>query len=1151
MKLIFLIFLFTFTLAKYGTLSLYHVSGTSFINLKKFSEPFSFELKYFSTFENETHISQDILDKSIGLLRPKEVIPYENYGILLKDSKLGDIVIFPGKIQGKTFLKSPNGKRQYQSWIYSESDYLTLEQENGDVPLLTNWIGELEKLSFLKIYFYVNVQLPCDSSLLRNLMVNIYREENRKDIVKESNVKILSNYTTGFIEKLLEVDQGKLTYNPSMDELYDDFIIRQIAENLTESEFVWREDITRLRKIVLDSQFDYPNFGFDITPILLEYRPNDEITIKLNKMGLESSNSVQFREFIGNIDLCINRAVGLVKVTQLYGPIVSDSAVSQICHVNLNSIIKIRQYLLQEKPIIFKYIVRDPERCPEMHKASNMKLEEWYDSQQVILGYIDTGFYGQTPLFIPEATVWHQRTEHRFNIMGKFNPGLINFNIAHALENKWFEYLYWNHYCPNSFLPKTNLLLNLLPKGIERFGLSPELVEKILKQNFPQGYVVKGVWDYCSMDHLISQNTNMTDLVYKYRNSSFEMVVERKKQNLLGCEPVEDLKESLRHYKHFKAWKIDLLLKDASETFIQEYFEIEREHRVECAGGYCPISRIGDDDVRGVNDTEKMRDFYNRKIHEHFTKCVYYLPQKLRGTPLSSDVAYLKNKIVITFETNPGGNSWFIHNSIEIAGPHNDFLKNYSYIVTRDSPDKRYHDGMTPEVQIQFLKRMFSLWNVDLKVLAPRFTLLRDRIINDQVYPREIKLERMNYTGPQIFSIKQASQEQISTSLFKSLLYIEKNFDQLLNDKKNSFSLLKLLSILSFRKSGFNQKNLKRFNRLLEMLDQNSKGIIENQVQNIQKIKQEKGLTKVFFEKVQILYYLQVLNIPNIEFRDGVNIIYQNWITQLKNSWKFKFKINRFNPFNRIGFLNALKQMTNSNTRISGLEYLNDWLSSYQSLILPLHAMENLGYDFPLKLNDLFEISHSNIRKLIQYYIIDTQLIKKDRLYRRSFKLLTLSVINTIYSQSNYGLFKLNPNNYEIEISFLKKSIKVSELLEYNVLLGKSIDCLFILNSQILLPKYHFFMVYRQKKDGSWLYDGEEEGDEDEKGNVKLEGSINGISIFTLESYYSNLEILESTSENISKKMNQLKLFQNHIEIQKYENHKELYEKYQEFKKLN
>jgi hypothetical protein len=97
--------------------------------------------------------------------------------------------------------------------------------------------------------------------------------------------------------------------------------------------------------------------------------------------------------------------------------------------------------------------------------------------------------------------VWHQRTEHRFNLMGEENPGLINYNIAHFLENKWFEYKYWEDLC-SGFLAQTKLLFDILPEGVSKYNVPPEIFMEAATKHFPNGWILKGVWDYNGIHHV-------------------------------------------------------------------------------------------------------------------------------------------------------------------------------------------------------------------------------------------------------------------------------------------------------------------------------------------------------------------------------------------------------------------------------------------------------------------------------------------------------------------------------------------------------------------------------------------------------------------------------------------------------------------------
>jgi hypothetical protein len=253
--------------------------------------------------------------------------------------------------------------------------------------------------------------------------------------------------------------------------------------------------------------------------------------------------------------------------------------------------------------------------------------------------------------------------------MGEENPGLINYNIAHFLENKWFEYKYWEDLC-SGFLAQTKLLYDILPEGVDKYNVPPEILMEVANTHFPNGWIIKGVWDYNGIHHRITSKMDVVKHYYDYKNSTFESFLNDSKLELQGCEPVEgwiffinkDLNELMNRHPNFLGAKIAQLLNDSSQTFLQQFVDIKREYRIECTGGICPISCMdGDEDWQDIDSKQKIFDF-KEDMHHFFMQCVNTIPTSLRGIPLSADITLLKNDSYVTIETNPGGNGWNVNN---------------------------------------------------------------------------------------------------------------------------------------------------------------------------------------------------------------------------------------------------------------------------------------------------------------------------------------------------------------------------------------------------------------------------------------------------------------------------------------------------------
>eukprot|EP01080_Neovahlkampfia_damariscottae_P001256 gene1256-11345_t len=1070
--------------SKETSLSIYYYGETTFINLPLPSRPASVLYEY--TSYGNGKVNNFELRQLCKVLKPKKVDELDT-GYKLHDTKLGDVIIQPNYLQ-TDFFKSPNGEKEKQGWILTKEQYPTEEYLLGDIKNVKELAKSINVLGYKQNSVRVNVEVPLNSSLIRDIMINLYRPENREDILNENNFQLETEFSKGFKELLLKKNiNGDFIYEPTMDDLFNDFIIRQGIDILYPNETnIWSLPIELLRKRFIEfPNYKYPSFGLDISPILLHYKPNDEISLKLSKY-ITPSQSIQFREFKGKLSIAIKRSVGIVKATEFLGPFIADSAISQISYIELDVIKKIRNYIELKKNIYFKYIVWNSETCPNIHKQQHKKTMSWYKKKEkFILGHIETGTFGYAPFIIPgDSVIWHQRQEHRFNIIGRYNPSLINTNIAHFLENKWLEYKYWETYCP-SFLPKSKLLYDLLPKGVGRFNVKPEIVFSIANDHFPNGWILKGVWDYNGIEHVITHKSNMIEKFNNYKLSNFDDIYEIRKQNLIGCEPIEDLNDELKNHTHFIGFKIGSLLKDSAHTFIQEFKPIEREYRIECLGGICPMNAMMDDGERGEKDSKITEKYYRKSIHSYFMKCINSLPEILKGIPLTADPAILKGGGHVTFETNPGGNGWLIHNEISIAREHNKVLKEYISIFKQDSNQSPLHRGMKLEEEILFFSNLLKNWNISLSIYAKKYdNLLPDRIIDADHHLTSINKERLNYVGPKILAPKFVSKQVRELSVKKSFNYILNNLDTLWNSTHFVSSIQNFVIM---------KKSIPESTSIVKEIIKNFKikyeqKIVEIQLEKLRKFelslpfnyqlnsKVTKRLSKLLFSTIKKIKNYQILDIEHQELRITVYRFFDILLNQNLKNWNLIL----FDDFDILGisrFNMLVELLKNENTKKEAFEKMNPILLKLTNAFEILNSFDRTGFKFPgFSTETLLKIWRPQIRKL--YYLTNEKSIKDDDIYEETFINLVNVVTRIISTSSDYSLFKLKKDEFNEELKFLKEASKITGSIEDDDVNGELMNSLMIIHDESdseikkIIQENQFFLVLKQHKKGFWKLDG-------------------------------------------------------------------------------
>jgi len=1040
------------------------MGGTTFLNLKKMSRNFSvwYEVKNSNIFRKDNQLVNVGVNTQGGAGETKNItsltinLKKSSYPLFpeAEDKKLLNITNEQSVIHIKTpFLRGPNGEYLKQGWIVKEEDYLSQSDLEGDVPVLKSWLtknlkdGVVTGSSLKKLT--VNVEVDSFKDVV-NVAFNVLRKENRNLMVKDIYAKKRFAGSTGFLKKFLNVDNdGKHLYNGTLNDLFEDYMIRQTVEILDLSEDPWKIQIELARALLEKKKLSLPVRAIDLAPFFIYSFPEDPISKKFVAEVYGSGDGdlgtrpfIQFSEFDDNCDVqvAIERAVGIVKVTEIYGQIVADKALSEISYIEDRILPEMREKLADDKPVIVKYITLDPKKCTLINSKDYRQLEKEYQGQGLILSYINTNEYGISPLIIPgESVIYHQRTEHRFNFLAKYNVALINFNIAHALENKWLEFKFWETYC-QGFMPKVVLLSHLISKTSDPYNVTPEEFVKVANAEFPNGFVAKNIWDYNGDESIIYHKRDIVGLTEKYRASGFREYVDKVKQSLLGCEPIEDLNEQIKKMKHFLGWKIERLLNNSHETMLQEFKQIYREFRVECNGGICPEELVNFDEVRCAKDKSKEIDRVGKVILTDFRKCHDKVPENLRGMPLTSDVALLKDQTVSCFETNPGGNSWLLHNT-DLLNAHNKFLKKYPQFYKKN---KKLQDGMTPVEQMNYLKDMLKTWGVDVKTESERFGWLRDRITDvDHVLPHELDLPKMNSIekNPKTRKTKFVLVTRLVDSSFEvALKYINKQMDS-----ENRFLelFLHLISLKPLMPE-----------RGKEMVETMKKAFIKKEKDNLLEDKERllKNYRNVYFESrikkvaskfkklVSLFYVILLFDLPANDLYEAVTI-YQNWFLKKDltlsslSTLLFQVDTTDFSKFDKL---------VTEKFPIASLGQFKKWSTQFSDALKFLYKLKRLNLNLAPKFNvvDLLKEWIPKLRTAITLFSEDEKLDSSVR------RLIIDNVLDVIDIVSDYGLFKLSNSVYDVEFKFLNNVLEKADTILTNVQLPRVIYALSLMHTE-------------------------------------------------------------------------------------------------------
>jgi hypothetical protein len=602
-----------------------------------------------------------------------------------------------------------------------------------------------------------------------NLLRNYMREEHRSQIMERFNVPdirlpFIQPLSPGFMDRLLDPN-----YDPTLEELKDDAIYRQLKELLGERKRAWSAPIEEIRQEVLKYIIDTDAFSSKDSPLfrvikfspikvaslLLYSFPEDPLARLVTKnLWIKLIPAVEFRDRNNDFDVitAVKQAVGMVRASETYGSFVYDPK------ANPGQDLEISKYTPEE---IQKISMRTGLREIDFRKllvSASLNVSEpqvvrviWYnpitepipENIEEFRYFLDVPYRRVTPVFLPagttstlpflvpgESVVFHSLVETQNVLMGKYNPALVNSSLSLILTDKFAEAMFWEKYAPGS-MPKTKLLGHLI--SAEN---TPEEIKATLDKEFPKGWVLKGVNDHATdISFLITNESEFIEEIKKYRASDF---LEKRKQiidNKTWSNP-DAYVEALKELVGYKGFRINRMFKEPEFAIVQEKLSIKSEYRVEVIAGRV----LGDGSTveryayKDPNETVFVKNVEEAALVEKAIQAyVNKVPWELRGLPMGLDAAVLTDGTVRIIETNPQGNSGFLMDEPQSTKALNRFLKNYPDLVKKGEVPL----GLTPPDQMKFIAKFLKEIGVTPAVHYPYYHFTSDGLVEkiDEVAP--------------------------------------------------------------------------------------------------------------------------------------------------------------------------------------------------------------------------------------------------------------------------------------------------------------------------------------------------------------------------------------------------------------------------------
>lgn len=548
--------------------------------------------------------------------------------------------------------------------------------------------------------------------------------------------KYLKQFTPGFIAKVLDSD-----YKISARGLYDDLVYRQSLEYMGKPKAAWNLPIEEVRKRVMAQKNPIvpevvKQNRLRLSSLLMKAFPDDPMSKLYNDSGWAKARPlIEFRERNNDFNVMapFKQSIGLIQAAKQYGYYDLDRLLYSISGVEEDTVKTLRKEGLASTKtgdtLIFRYFIGDPK---EVDQSDYKNMKKAY--ADTVVGFLPLKNYGERPLVVPgESVVFHRLPLHRNSIVGKYNPTLINTNLVQALENKYTEGRFWNEYSPGA-MPETVLLEHLI-SAKDGGQLQVKDIAQKLSAKFPQGWVMKGVWDLGSEKQIVTDKTDIVGEVEAYLKSDFDQYKTKveAKFEAAGTAPEYALNE-LKKHPNYMGYKLHSMLSSPGLSIVQNRVDIDREFRVEVVAGKV-LSRGSTFDRWWYTFKYggKMDEYVPvpkstiRAVEQFAQRAVNKLPKELRNMTFGMDIATLKDGGLVMIESNPGGNSNFLFEEEKISVRA---LRERLEEFPEEVRQGKINLGLSPENQMQFLKAKFADWKIDTNRLYPGMDFKSDRIVD-------------------------------------------------------------------------------------------------------------------------------------------------------------------------------------------------------------------------------------------------------------------------------------------------------------------------------------------------------------------------------------------------------------------------------------
>lgn len=226
-------------------------------------------------------------------------------------------------------------------------------------------------------------------------------------------------------------------------------------------------------------------------------------------------------------------------------------------------------------------------------------------------------------------------------------------------------------------------------------------------------------------------------------------------------------------------------------------------------------------------------------------------------------------------------------------------------------------------------------------------------------------------------------------------------------------------------------------------------------------------------DQIERLNEFRAFGIPHDELAKTFDSHWELFLSKNLTDWN-KVLFDGFDMVNVQKFQNLVKKMNKED--VGNLKELTKEMDLISTFACSINGLERNGYALPGFDNELYlKIWMPEYRKVYDFVTSFNETeYRKNPALRNSFIMCCYAVTHFLLNLCDYGLFSIKKELYLPEVEFLKKSIKITQIIGNIDLNGEVVDLLQIMGEKSpevlqMINQNHQYLIDEQLDNGGWI----------------------------------------------------------------------------------